>query len=111
MIVPGAQVEHAEFGIGNVLAVLGKTATVEFFGEKFDVDVSELLVRDDGNRPASVPTADHATTDFGFRRSFEAINLGVVPADPDQLVKLTIGGDRVSDTIRAILKDAPKRGA
>jgi hypothetical protein len=110
MISPGAQVEHAEFGIGNVVAVLGSTATVEFFGEKFDVDISELLLRAD-NKPSIVLTSDGATSDFAFRQSFEAVNLGVVPTDPDQLVRLTIRGDDVSDAIRAVLNDAPKRGA
>jgi hypothetical protein len=110
MIGPGAQVEHAEFGIGNVLTVLGNTATVEFFGEKFDVDVSELLLRED-NKPAFILTSDGATSDFAFRQSFEAVNLGVVPTDPDQLVRLTIRGEEVSDAIRSVLEDAPNRGA
>jgi hypothetical protein len=111
VISTGAQVEHAEFGIGKVLAVLGSTATVEFFGEKLDVDVGELIIRSDGNRAAAVPASVHAATDMAFRRSFEAVNLGVVPADPEQLVKLTIGGDKVSDRMRAVLRGAPKRGA
>jgi hypothetical protein len=110
VIVPGVQVEHAEFGIGKVLAVLGSTATVEFFGEHLDVEVSELVVLDGGNGVTAVPTSREPTTDLAFRRSFEAVNLGVVPADPDQLVKLTIGGGEVSDEIRSLLRDAPKRG-
>ncbi|HJU19746.1 MAG TPA: BREX system ATP-binding domain-containing protein [Stellaceae bacterium] len=110
MIFPGAQVEHAEFGIGKVLAVLGSTVTVEFFGERLDVDVGELVVRAGGNGPAAVPAMGQATTDLAFRRSFEAVNLGVVPADPDQLVKLTIGGNGVFDEIRGLLRDAQKRG-
>lgn len=51
MIKPGDQVEHAEFGIGQVLAMLGTTATVEFFGESFDVDVGELRSRSNGSSP------------------------------------------------------------
>jgi hypothetical protein len=111
VISGGAQVEHAEFGIGKVLAVLGSVATVDFFGERFDVDVSELINRGNDERPTAVPAANHSTTDLAFRRSFEAVNLGVVPADPDQLVKLTIGGAEVSSDIRKILDEAPKRGA
>ena len=111
MIAPGAQVEHPEFGIGKVLAILGSTATVEFFGEKLDVEVNELDVRVGGNGPATVPSSGKPTTDRAFRRSFEAINLGVVPADPDQLVKLTIGGETISKRIRGMLREAPKRGA
>lgn len=111
MISPGSQVEHAEFGIGTVLAVLGSTASVEFFGEKLDVDVSELAARVDGHGPMTAPITDQPTTDLAFRQSFEAVNLGVVPADPDQLVKLTIGGDAISEEIRALLRDATKKGA
>ena len=110
MIAPGAQVEHAEFGIGNVLAILGNTATVEFFGEKFDVDARELIVRG-GNMVVAVPTSGQATTNLAFRRSFEAINLGVVPGDPEQLVNLTIRGSEVSKEILAVLRNAPKVGA
>jgi len=78
VISPGAQVEHAEFGIGKVLAVLGGIATVEFFGEKLDVDAGELVVRAGENGAAAVPTTGGRTTDLAFRRSFEAVNLGVV---------------------------------
>lgn len=110
MTTAGARVEHAEFGPGTVQSVLGKTATVDFFGEMVDVDVGELVVRAESG-PAPVPTPSEQTTDVSFRQSFEAINLGVVPADPEQLVKLTIGGDQVSDSIRGVLADAGTRGA
>src|SRR5262249_39904178 len=109
MIGPGAQVEHGEFGIGKVLAVQGNIATVEFFGETFDTEIGELRLRD-GNKPTFVTTSAQATSDFAFRQSFEAVNLGVVPTNPDQLVTLTIRGDLVSDRIRAVLKDEPKHG-
>jgi hypothetical protein len=111
VISTGAQVEHAEFGIGSVLAVLGSIATVEFFGEKLDVDVGDLLLRAGGNGPTAVLSSDQPTTDLAFRRSFEAVNLGIVPTDPDQLVNLTIGGSEVSEEIRATLRDAPTKGA
>ena len=111
MIEAGVQVEHAEFGPGKVVAVLGNVTTVEFFGEMLDVDSDELVVRADGNKPAAVPSSNHTTTDLAFRRSFEAVNLGVVPTDPEQLVKLTIGGDDVSAKVRSLLRAAPARGA
>jgi hypothetical protein len=110
VIIAGAQVEHAEFGIGKVLAVLGSTATVEFYGEHFDVEVSELITVTGGTCAAAVHPSREPTTGLAFRRSFEAVNLGVVPADPDQLVKLTIGGNEVSDEIRRLLRDAPTVG-
>ena len=43
MIEAGTQVEHSEFGIGKVIAVLGDVATVDFFGEELDVGTNELL--------------------------------------------------------------------
>jgi hypothetical protein len=111
VIACGAHVEHAEFGIGEVIAVFGTTATVDFFGEKLDVDVGELVIRAGVNAPATVPSSGQLPTDLAFRRSFEAVNLGVVPADTDQLVKLTIGGDEVSRMICRVLGDAAKQGA
>lgn len=111
MITSGAQVEHAEFGIGEVVAILGDVATVDFFGEKFDVGVEELAVRVGSNGAAPILDAPQKTTDLAFRRSFEAVILGVVPADPELLVKLTIGGDEVSKAISEVLRDAAKKGA
>ena len=111
MIGVGDQVEHEEFGIGQVLSLLGTTATVEFFGEKFDVDVGELLPRSNGSSPVLVSAPVRDSIDLAFRQSFEAVNLGVVPSDPDQLIKLTIGGDQISGEIRSILDEAPRRGA
>ena len=113
MIKAGDQVEHEEFGIGQVVALLGTTVTVEFFGEKFDVDVGELLPRPQGNTPvlASSAATVRQSGDLAFRQSFEAVNLGVVPSDPNQLIKLTIGGDQISDEVRNILDYAPRRGA
>lgn len=111
MIKPGDQVEHEEFGIGQVLALLGETATVEFFGETFDVEVGELLPRPNGSSPVISSAPVREGTDLAFRQSFEAVNLGVVPSNPDQLIKLTIGGDHISANVRSILDDAPRSGA
>lgn len=111
MITSGSQVEHAEFGIGRVLTVFGSLATVDFFGEQLDVNVSELIDRGKNGKPAPQLGIGHSTTNLAFRRSFEAVNLGVVPADPDQLVKLTIGGANISSDIRKTLAAAPKQGA
>ena len=111
MIAVGTQVEHVEFGIGKVRAVLGNTATVEFFGENLDVDVNDLALRAVDGLPAEIPNRSNDTTDVAFRRSFEAVNLGVVPVDPEQLLKLTIGGGEISDRVRGLLRDAPTHGA
>jgi hypothetical protein len=45
VIVTGANVKHAEFGIREMIGVLGDTATDEFFGEQIDIAVHELIVR------------------------------------------------------------------
>ncbi len=111
MIKAGDQVEHEEFGIGQVLALLGETATVEFFGETFDVEVGDLLPRPNGSSPVINASPVREGTDLAFRQSFEAVNLGVVPSNPDQLIKLTIGGDQISANVRSILDDAPRSGA
>ncbi|MER8428531.1 BREX system ATP-binding domain-containing protein [Mesorhizobium sp. M1403] len=110
MIVSGTQVEHAEYGIGTVLAVLGGVATVEFFGEALDVVAGELMPRQLSKQTAPPPSRGQTSTDFAFRKSFEAVNLGVVPTDPDQLVDLTIGGEQASDEIGSLLANASKDG-
>lgn len=111
MISAGDQVEHEEFGVGEVIAVLGSVATVEFFGEKIDVDRSELVLRSNGQNPVLTAAEAGESTYPAFRQSFEAVNLGVVPSDPDQLIKLTIGGERISRKVRKVLDHAPDDGA
>src|SRR4051812_35522916 len=109
MISASAQVEHAEFGIGKVLSVLGDVATVDFFGESLDVTVSELVLRNEGAAPA--PAQPKAQTDIGFRKSLEAVNLGVVPSDPEQLIALTIGADGISADLSKLLSGERNSGA
>ena len=45
---------------------------------------------------------------IAFRQSFEALNLGVVPSNPSQLIKLTIGGEEISKDIKLLLEQFPK---
>jgi hypothetical protein len=110
LIEAGIQVEHAEFGIGKVLAVLGDVATVDFFGEALDVGIDELLPRPLSNQTALPPQRIQPATDLAFRKVFEAVNLGVVPGDPDRLVNLTIGGEQMAEQIGSLLSRAPKDG-
>jgi hypothetical protein len=105
-----SQVEHAEFGIGKVLTVFGDIATVDFFGEAIDVGIDELLSRDVAAVAPAEAVGPQATTDLAFRKAFEAVNLGVVPGEPEQLVKLTIGGEGASAGIRALLSTASREG-
>lgn len=110
MITEGAQVEHAEFGIGKVIAVLGDTATVDFLGETIDVDSDELLPRSNASSPAGSTVAPKQLNDLAFRKAFEAVNLGVVPGEPEQLVNLTIGGDAASKNFSSLLAAAGTDG-
>jgi hypothetical protein len=110
VIVADSHVEHAEFGMGKVLAVLGDVATVDFFGEEIDVDVEELLSRDGATRASAKVASPKPTNDVAFRKAFEAVNLGVVPGEPEQLVKLTIGGEAASGEISSLLDGAATNG-
>ena len=110
MIEAGLEVEHLEFGIGRVVSVLGDIGTVDFFGEVFDVDIDELQPRANAMVAALPPQGVQSVTDIAFRHIFEAVNLGVVPGDPEQLVDLTIGGDEMADQIADLLEKAPSTG-
>ena len=110
MIEAGIEVEHIEFGIGNVVSVLGDTATVEFFGEQLDVEVDKLQPRMGSSKIALPSRAVQSVSDLEFRKVFEAVNLGVVPADPVRLVGLTIGGEKMADDICHLLETAPANG-
>ncbi|MDE0449613.1 MAG: DUF2791 family P-loop domain-containing protein [Spirochaetaceae bacterium] len=111
MIDAGSEVEHIEFGIGNVVTVFGDVATVEFFGERIDVAISELQTRVGSAKPNLPPQKEQSVSDIEFRKTFEAVNLGVVPTDPTRLVKLTIGGQKLDAELSALLSRAAVRGA
>ena len=44
-----------------------------------------------------------------FRQAFEALNMGVVPGDPQHLLNLTIGGREASEDIRKVLSSSRGR--
>ena len=110
MIEEGVRVEHIEFGVGCVVSVFGDIATVNFFGEELDVEIDELQPRLEFTSEALPPQGAQAITDLAFRKVFEAVNLGIVPADPQRLVDLTIGGKEIADEIAHLLHDAPSTG-
>lgn len=110
MISEGVQVEHLEFGVGHVVSVFGDIATVSFFGEALDVEIDDLQRRLDPTGVALAPQGPQSITDLAFRKAFEALNLGVVPADPQRLVDLTISGEEIADEVSHLLHDAASTG-
>lgn len=90
----GAQVEHSEFGRGTVVSVLGGEAEVDFFGEVLSVKTAELIALARAT-PRSIAEAESMSESaFAFRQAFEAVNLGVIPSAPKQLIGLTIDGGK-----------------
>lgn len=110
MIEAGVEVEHLEFGIGRVVSIFGDIASVNFFGEALDVDVDDLQPRLASTGNALPPQGAQAISDLAFRKVLEAVNLGVVPADPQRLVDLTIGGKRIANEVAHLLHNALSTG-
>ena len=108
-IVRGTEVRHPDFGLGRVIQVLGQQAVVEFFGDDWTVDARTLEVEEAPNPvPVLVPRA--GVDKVLFRRAYEAVNLGVVPPHPDQLLALSIGGDVIAERTHDWLNAAPQKG-
>jgi ATP-dependent Lhr-like helicase len=111
MLAIGDNVEHETFGCGIVEDLLGDLAKVNFFGECLDIALSELT-----KKSSYMPVVEKNGSPPGnsegrlFRRSLEAINLGVVPPDPSQLVELTIGSKPLRKQIQGWLQLASKDG-
>ena len=108
-IVRGTEVRHPDFGLGRVIQVLGQQAVVEFFGDELTVDARTLEVEEAPN-PVPVPVSRAGVDKVLFRRAYEAVNLGVVPPHPDQLLALSIGGDVIADRTHDWLSAAPQKG-
>ena len=104
-------VTHPEFGQGTVVQLLGGAAVVNFFGDNLDVETDLLTVI---GKPTPL-VVDHTRKDHGpdrtaFRRSFEAINLGVAPPDCCQLIDLTIKSPELKKQVSGWLTEAPRKG-
>jgi hypothetical protein len=110
----GQKVEHPEYGTGTVLDILGDIARVNYYGEQLDTPVIELTWSKDYHPGITLPidSSRIATPEERkrFRRSFEAINLGVVPPDPEHLIALTIGRKTWVPQIRSWLQNAFQDG-
>lgn len=108
-IVPGADVRHPDYGLGRVIQVLGQQAVVEFFGDQLTVDARTLEIEETPD-PVPVPEPRSHVDKVLFRRAYEAVNLGVVPPHPDQLLALSIGGDLIAQRTGDWLDTAPEKG-
>ncbi len=111
MIQANCEVEHRELGIGRVIKVLGSVAQVDFFGEHIDVATEELTVQKSFRPTVQDDHSAYDTKSLSFRQAFEAINLGVVPADQNQLIGLTIGGLKLEMRVKEWLEKACTDGA
>lgn len=104
----GTAVRHSSYGPGRVRQVLGGLVVVDFFGEEIELSAEELETEEAELLP--VQDRPFPRERILLRRAYEAINLGVVPPNPDQLLALSIGGEQMSHEIRGWLGDAPRKG-
>jgi hypothetical protein len=106
----GTRIEHPEYGRGVVKQIVGGQAVVDFYGEPEHVAVDDLTSLDD-DEPAPVQSDGHTTIGgVMFRRAMEAINLGVVPPHPDQLLTLSINGSHRIEKMEQWLRHAKTKG-
>jgi len=108
------KVYHLDFGPGIVKDVLGEIVIVDFSGEQIDVHAISLK-KIPSNNPVSSSLIGIENMSLNlkirhFRRAFEALNLGVVPPDPDELLTLSIGGDTWRERIDLWLDKADIQG-
>ena len=108
-ILRGTAVRHPDFGLGRVIQVLGRQAVVEFFGDELTVDIRTLDV-ERARSPVPVSVRRASVDRVLFRRAYEAVNLGVVPPHPDQLLAMSIGGDVIAERTHDWLNAAPQMG-
>jgi len=105
----GVRVSHPDYGDGTVVQTLGNVIRVDFFGDHIDVEAGDLVIA----KETIVDVADDLASPLTRQKYFtsiEAINLGVVPPDPDQLVHFTMNSDALTKEIRSALNGAPKHG-
>jgi len=110
MLAQGSLVDHADFGRGTIIAVLGAEAEVDFFGEVLSVGTEELAPIAPGRPRAIGKTEEISESSIAFRQAFEAVNLGVTPSAPEQLIGLTIDGAKEERRIARWLERAPTDG-
>jgi len=108
----GDCVLHPDFGRGILIERIGAQARVDFFGEEIAVSVTELT-------PCEISQAAEIEAQTGargfierqkFHQVSEAINLGIVPPDPELLLSLTIDRDKLEKAVARNLREAPQEG-
>ena len=109
MLAEGVIVQHAEFGLGKVVRILGDLVSVEFYGDMLDVRGDELTPTPEAIRRVSA-NEPPPTGGVPFRRALEALNLGVVPPDPGELIEFTIGGHETAQEVKGWLDRFPEAG-
>lgn len=102
----GDKIRHSEYGPGTVLEIVGQEVLCAFFGERLMVQLGELDTPDESTGRGPDPGPDVVA----FRRAFEAINLGVVPPDPVQMLALSIASEEIRNTIEGWLGVASAEG-
>jgi hypothetical protein len=105
----GDEVSHQDFGEGCVVETLGSVVRVDFFGDHIDVAAEDLTLVERTLVNVSDDLGSPLTRQKYFS-SIEAINLGIVPPDPDQLMHFTMNGDVLNSEIRESLDSAETRG-
>src|SRR5947209_14828089 len=109
-IRPGTRVRHPDLGRGVLKQLLGRLAVVEFYGEPVEVAIEDLTAVDKFQAEALDGSHEAEIDRILFRRAVEAINLGVVPPHPDQLLALSIHGSMSPERLRRMLDDAKQKG-
>ena len=105
----GVRVYHPDYGDGTVVQTLGNVMRVDFFGDHIDVEAGDIVIA----KETIVDVADDLASPLTRQKYFtsiEAINLGVVPPDPDQLLHFTMNSDALTKEIRGALNGAPMHG-
>lgn len=107
-IKQGVKVRHSAYGPGTVKEVLGETALVDFFGESIATPSNELLIME--IEPSLLTKPVNSPDKIRFRRAYEAINLGIVPPHPQQLLSFSIQGEETVSQVRQWLAEAHEKG-
>lgn len=105
---PGDLVRHASFGQGRIVHFVGKFVLVDFFGELIEVEAHDLEL--DRPDPIAIVSGQEVLQRKDLRRAYEAINLGVVPPNPEQLLAISMNGRQTTDACEGWLSDAPQTG-